>query len=480
MTWDSLEQQTYEERIDMMQERYSSDSVIERGYAIYDEWNNKKYNSRRIVNCVQTAVASSNAKKTPVSHATALSHLFALDLRIKERYDNIFKCIILYFSWHRETGALKTFKGMLKLPEGNDIRDVIEVELERLRQNIDDDKTDGTDKKNRGGKITEISGEEATAEKGEQQSKTTKEETLEEILDNEKSEEKEEKSTNIGEDKPIEDQAGESRAEAAEVHSREQVHNEAKKKTQENGEGFASVAEEEINQEKPYEQKTENNGFKNKNEPITDKKSENVVYNGAIDMPPDFEKRREDSAVNNVSFIDEVIMDNMIKGEKDIIGHNPLETVKREGEARIQVSDLLRGDKDNASDKDAHLYDKMVLNYKGEGLQNVPSTLQNESNTLKNESNAPQEKIQTVVNDKIDEARVQIKVEENLSEENVFRRSVNDKYNNKMIHLHKALMEEALREDLRIIDLGLDDPLRFIEESNIKEYQSKIALGKKH
>ena len=197
-------------------------------------------------------------------------------------------------------------------------------------------------------------------------------------------------------------------------------------------------------------------------------------------MPPDFEKRREDSAVNNVSFIDEVIMDNMIKGEKDIIGHNPLETVKREGEARIQVSDLLRGDKDNASDKDAHLYDKMVLNYKGEGLQNVPSTLQNESNTLKNESNAPQEKIQTVVNDKIDEARVQIKVEENLSEENVFRRSVNDKYNNKMIHLHKALMEEALREDLRIIDLGLDDPLRFIEESNIKEYQSKIALGKKH
>jgi hypothetical protein len=70
-----------------MQERYTSNGVIERGYAIYDEWNKNKYRSRKIVNCVRTAVASTNAKMTPTSHIEALSHLFALDLRIKERYD---------------------------------------------------------------------------------------------------------------------------------------------------------------------------------------------------------------------------------------------------------------------------------------------------------------------------------------------------------------------------------------------------------
>ena len=96
-----------------MQERYTSNGVIERGYAIYDEWNENKCKSRKIVNSVQMAVASFNAKRTPEHHVTALSHLFALELRIKERYDNIFKCIILYFSWRRETGALETLKGIV-------------------------------------------------------------------------------------------------------------------------------------------------------------------------------------------------------------------------------------------------------------------------------------------------------------------------------------------------------------------------------
>lgn len=452
-----------------MQEIYTSNGVIERGYAIYDEWNNKKYNSRKIVNSVQMTVASSNAKKTPDSHVTALSHLFALDLRIKERYDNIFKCIILYFSWRRETGALKTFKGMLKLPKGNDIRDIIEVELERLRQNIDDDKTEGTDKKNRGGKVNEKSSEAVTAEKGEQMSETAEEKTPEESLDNERNEEKEEKSKNIGAEKPIEDQADEIKADSAEEQSQAQAHNQEKTKAQEISEGLTSVDREEINQENLYEQKIENNGFENKNEPTIDKKVENVGYNGAIDIPPAFEERRGDSDVNNVSFIDEVIMDNMIKGEKDIIGHNPLEDVKQEGAERTQTSDALGSDKENASGKDAHLYDKMVLNYKGEGSQNVPNstvnesnTLKNELNTLKNELNAPQEKEQTVINNKSNDLRVQIQVEENLSEENAFRRSVNDQFTVKMINLHKSLMEKALRDEFIIPSekMGSEAPIR--------------------
>ena len=447
----------------MMQERYSSDSVIERGYAIYDEWNENKYKSRKIVNSVQMAVASSNAKRTPEHHVTALSHLFALDLRIKERYDNIFKCIILYFSWRRETGALKTLKSILKLPEGKDIRDIIEIELERLRQNIDGDKTEGTDKKNRGGKVNEFSGAEAEAavENGDQISETAEEKTPEESLEKEETAEQKETSENVGAEKPIEDQADESQAETAEERTREQAHFDAKEKAQTKSD---SSLFDKIKSEKNYEKTIANNGFENKNEPNTDKKTENVVNNNPIDISPFFEEGRGDNASSSISFIDEVMMDNMIKGENDVIGHNPLESVGKESAERSQPSDALGVNEKNEGGKDAHLYDKIVLKFKGESSQNESSTSQNDQNAVKEESssapnepnevkaesNAPQEKTQVVINNKSDEARTQIKVEENISEENKFRRSVNDKFTVQMINIHKSLMEDAFREEFII------------------------------
>ncbi len=454
-----------------MQERYTSNGVIERGYAIYDEWNENKYKSRKIVNSVQMAVASSNAKRTPEHHVTALSHLFALDLRIKERYDNIFKCIILYFSWRRETDALKTLKGILKLPEGKDIRDIIEIELKRLRQNIDGDKTDGTDKKNRGGKVNEFSGAEAEAavENGDQISETAEEKTPEESLEKEETAEQKETSENIGAEKPIEDQADESQAETAEERTREQAHFDAKAKAQTKSD---SSFFDKIKSEKNYEQNIANNGFENKNEPITDKKAENVGNNSHIDISPFFEEGRGDNASSSISFIDEVMMDNMIKGENDVIGHNPLESAGKESAERSQPSDALGVNEKNEGGKDAHLYDKIVLNFKGESSQNESSTSQNDQNAVKeepnepgavkDESNAPQEKTQVVINNKSDEARTQIKVEENISEENKFRRSVNDKFTVQMINIHKSLMEDAFREEFIIPSekMGSEAPVK--------------------
>ena len=453
-----------------MQERYTSNGVIERGYAIYDEWKKNKYRSRQIVNCVQTAVASTNAKMTPTSHIEALSHLFALDLRIKERYDNIFKCIILYFSWCRETGALKTLKGMLKLPEGKDIRDIIEIELERLRHNIDGDKTEGTDKKPRGGKVNEFSGAEAEAavENGDQISETAEEKTPEESLEKEETAEQKETSENIGAEKPIEDQAVESRVETAEEMMREQAHFDAKAKAQTKSD---SSVFDKIKSEKNYEETIANNGFENKNEPNTDKKAENVGNNNPIDISPFFEEGRGDNASSSVSFIDEVMMDNMIKGENDVIGHNPLESVGKESAERSQPSDALGVNEKNEGGKDAHLYDKIVLKFKGESSQNESSTSQNDQNAVKEEPNepgavkdesAPHEKTQVVINNKSDEARTQIKVEENLSEENKFRRSVNDKFTVQMINIHKSLMEDAFREEFIIPSekMGSEAPVK--------------------
>ena len=70
-------------------EKYTANGVIERGYQIYDEWKAKKYKSRKIVSSVSLAVSAMNAKNAIGARIEALSYLFALDLRIKERYKNI-------------------------------------------------------------------------------------------------------------------------------------------------------------------------------------------------------------------------------------------------------------------------------------------------------------------------------------------------------------------------------------------------------
>ena len=464
----------------MMQDRYTSNSVIERGYAIYDEWNHRKYHSRNIVHAVQTAVALTNAIRTTASYSEALSHLFALDLRIKERYDTLIKCMFRYFPWRRETAAFRRLKGMLKLPEGKDMRDVIEIELERLGRHTDEDGAEGTDRQSRGGKVHEFSGEEAAAETCEQPFETADEETLEESPDHEKGEEKEERRERVGAEKPIRDQVGTSQTGTAEVQSREPAHDREEAKAQEHREDFAFVSKEEIKEENFHEQNMANNGFESQTKPITDKTTDKVGYNSPIDVPPVFEEIHGDRASSSVSFIDEVIMDNMVKGENDVIGHNPLEKVKQEGGDRPLSPEVSGRDQPNKGEMDAHLYDKMVLNSKGEGVPNASGAPQHALHAPQNLSDAPQEQAQTVVHDQSGETRVQIKVEENLSEENLFRRSVNDQYNSKMIQLHKSLMEDALREDLLIIDLGLDEPLRLIEESSLNQDQAKIASGKKH
>lgn len=453
-----------------MQERYTSNGVIERGYAIYDEWNENKYKSRKIVNSVQMAVASSNAKKTPDSHVTALSHLFALDLRIKERYDNIFKCIILYFSWRRETGAFKRLKALLKLPDSYDIRTLIEIELIRIGQDIDEEKSEDADKKHRGGKVNENSGEEAALSQGEQQAESAAKDEIAEGRSTESREDKQEEASVQQNEEQAKDDSSVKKETAKEYLSVADDH-------REKGEGQAKGDQTEGKTENFFDTKKENNGSDKKSEPSIDKFRKDQGHNEATDAyVGGYEDTWQSSPQKTDSFIDEVIMDNMIKGESDIIGHNPLEDVKREDGGRTQMIDALGGDKNNEGGKDAHLYDKMVLNYKGENSQNAstvvptesnlpknePTVLKNESIALENESSIPRENTQVVINDKSGEARVQIKVEENLSEENMFRRSVNDQFNEKMINLHKSLMEEALRKEFIIPSekMGSEAPVR--------------------
>ena len=398
----------------MQEERYTGNAVIARGYAIYDEWKNKKYSSRRIVNSVQTAVASASAKKAPRLIVEALALLFALDLRIKERYDNLLKCLIFYFAWRRESDALKRFKGILSLPEGKDMREIIEIELERLRMILDTDKDDPTDKKARGGRVSEFPGYELGDTARDQISETALNENANGGIDKEKDEEEAEEAEIV---EGSEETKNKVIRENAEINL-EIV--ETKKKKIDNAPIGEMV---EIAQDLVYEYKTENNGFDEKPKPSQDKNLNSNGFEGAINTPPYFEETVKTATDEAPDFIDEVIMDNMIKGETDIIAHNPLEDTKRDvAFNQSNIANTAQTDKNGEESKDAHLYDKMVLESKGGG----------------------------VVTPQREETRFQIRVEESISEENQFRRDINLQFNRQMILVHKAFMENALREEFKI------------------------------
>ena len=119
------------------EKEYTSDSVIERGYKIYDEWISFGFSSKKIVAFVDRAVAFAQAEGSPFSYVQALSYLFALDMRIKEKYNKFWKCLLFYFSWRREANALRRYKNTLHIAESADFRMAIEVEIQRLREKLE-------------------------------------------------------------------------------------------------------------------------------------------------------------------------------------------------------------------------------------------------------------------------------------------------------------------------------------------------------
>jgi hypothetical protein len=136
-----------------IKEKYTANSVIDSGYKIYDKWKNKKYSSRKIVRSVYLAASLANADKTKEAREDALSHLFALDLRIKERYKAMLRLIIFFFAYRRETKALKWLKEQLNLSAySGDVRSLIEIELERIRKILENEELDGKDNRKKGGK----------------------------------------------------------------------------------------------------------------------------------------------------------------------------------------------------------------------------------------------------------------------------------------------------------------------------------------
>ena len=374
--------------IDLSRNEFTGDAVIDRGYTIYDEWGEKSLSSRKIVARVESAVSAMKQKRTKAASIYALACLFALDMRIKEKYGNIFRCLLSYFSWRRETRALNMLKGALDIPaDVSDVRTAIEIQLAMLRERIDMQESDEDDDETHGGKRNAKTEErsEATQEKQEDQVTEDADEKISDA-ENAKDEASEEKTEEIAVKAPDENQIVEieEKVEAVETV------------TQEN-EVSTDQEKELTNTQTQNEYKEEINVFEEISETITDKTDKNKAYDAVTnDLPPQ-ELDGEERGADKLSFIDEAIIDNMIKGEADYVRHNPLDDVRNSG---VTDAEAIGNDLVNNADKDAHLYDEMVLgdnDLGGQQMENVSNSEGMKEQTTSQDPNATksQEQVQS-------------------------------------------------------------------------------------
>lgn len=442
-------------------EKYNGNAVLVRGYEIYDEWKSNKLNSRKLVAHVERAVALMHANGNRRAHIEALSYLFALDMRIKERYGTILRCLFLYFSWRREVRTLKWLSGELHISHNmTDIRAVIELELQKIREGFNGDELDGEDDEARGGKQNgkvdeEIANNNARqdelAEHAPEQAADTKEiqeaahEEANDPSDNTPTEENVVETEDFGEPK-----------ESIEV-------------MQEDAENAKSDGKEKVQESKQDQIKEENNEPETNSEPITDKAKETKAYNDAVDSPPLYEEVTvNDKKEEKLSFIDEVIIDNMVKGKEDFVTHNPLEDLKPERDAHQAIETKTQQDE---KIKDSNLKDDLSQTDKGS---------EQSDKQVKNDEKASESVSKG--NNNPEDARVQIQIDMTAGAENEMIGNLNDSLTEEMAQYLKAAMEIEAREQLKIAseEFGIDAPVEIVGKTDLAELQQTHAAPDRH
>ena len=450
---------------------YTADRVMERGYEIHDEWIRNGYSSRKIVSIAERATASVQAKRTSAACTEALACLFALDIRIKEKYNSLLRCFFSYFSWRRETRAFKHLKEAFNIPNSlEDIRAAIEVELQGLRERIEAEAADDDGDTTRGGKRNGKSEEEIAVsdEKGQEQApdegaeQTDRAEESRETAE-EKAEEKIEQSPA---EKQVKDGGKQQRSE---------------KMSSEKGEPAQAEEKEQIAQENQSESREENKSLDEKSKLNIDKPQDARSYNESIDSPPIYEETAPPKATDTTSFVDEVIMDNMIKGKEDIVAHNPLTEAKQDREVKPTVDLAARQNEEGkVTDKDAYLYDKMVATDKSSNAQKNEKISTVKTEQIKEV--APKDEEIDEIKQDFESVRVPLQVDITLSQENEMRRDIN---NNMSAEAIKAIYESqanAMREQLNIAsaELGIDAPVEIIGRPDaVKNEQPTVAPNRK-
>ena len=443
----------------MINDQYTADTVLSRGYTIYDEWNAKRSASRKIVACVELAAANAKQNKGIAASMEALACLFALDIRIKEKYKTILQCILSYFSWRRETRAFRLLKGAFYIPDSNeDIRAAIEIELQRLREKLEKADADDEDDTVRGGKRNGKSEEDLAAaeEKAQDQATNEKNEDASEIEEKKESAEEkiEENPDPIQKEEQIEEIKAEQNAEEAPSEDAQ-----------------ISVQEDKEQAKEVQEIKEENNSSVEKSESSTDKSKETKTYNDVIDSPPLYEQSLDDESWRDTkSFVDEVIIDNIIKGKEDAARQNPLEEAKQVRDVNRAENAITQNREENKStDKNAYLYDKMVTSDKGAAkIAEMKSTQIGASAQSSNTA----EKVQGA-----EDLRVPLQVDITLDQENEMRREISSSLSAEAIQAIYESQASAMREQLTIAsaELGMDAPVEIVGRPETAPPEQSVA-----
>ena len=442
-------------------ERYTANNVIDRGYEIYDEWNSNGFSSQKIVSYAESAVSNSQTKRTPAACAEALSCLFALDMRIKEKYSTFFGCLLSYLPWRRETKALALLRSVFKFSSGeNDIRTAIEIELKQLREKIEAGEFDDEDNNTGGGKRNGKADEEALAaeEKGKEQGA---EEKGEEAADAEEAkeettEEAEEKTEDISKQTPEEEPTKDNleKQENAEL-------------PQEEAEKAAQDGKEQQKTEEKSEPKKENNGPDTKSEPSKDTPKEDAPYNDAVYPPLFYEAAQGNNPTDEkTSVIDEVILDNIAKGNGDSVADDASEKVSADKETNRLADATQRGAEESKStEKNADLYDKTLKNEKDTTAQNTDKA-ETEKAEVKQDQTQKSENAETANKEK-ENVRVPIQVDINAKYENEMRIELSMDMSSEVVEAIMQAQADYMREQLDIIgaDLGMDAPVQIAQKA---------------
>ena len=467
-----------------------TDNAIKRGYEIYDEWLDKRYDSRKIVASAEGAAKLFKKRKRMVAFIDALGYLFALDMRIRETYNTIWRCLFLYFSWRRETRALGSLKRELNIPlNETDIRNAIAVMIEKLAEKLENGWDDEGDDETHGGKRNGKAEEEVASEEKETE-EATEENSKEEELDDQ---EEKEKDSEEKEETPVEEGAQEEAKEKA-VENKEAVDAQ-----QEEAEMMVTDEKEELAQEKDENRKEENNVSDDESEVSTDKKEEAKAYNDAVDSPPLYEETVRERSAEKRSFIDEMILDNMVKGDKSIIGYQRIDEAERNKEAASHQDTVAsQNEKNKSIVKDAYLYDKMIATDKGEAQQlgKAESTkLTEKAPEIKTEQ--PKEPIQknedtAAIQQEREEVRVPLQVDINERQENEMRVELSLGMTSDVIEVIKATQSEfmraqldiaeaeAMRAKLNIAEFSVDSPVEISEKLESGQIsQPSVGLNRK-
>jgi len=442
-------------------EKYSGNAIIARGYEILDGWNDEKLSSSKIVEHVERAVAEFRAKETREAHLEALSYLFALDTRIKERYNSIWRCLFSYFSWRRELRTLERLCRELHIPSGTpDLLGAIELKLARINEELVGEGLEEDEDGARGGRQSGMDETEAASETVEAE-QISEENTEEAAGLEENAEETAAKEVTETEGTPAEETAeqteeiGEPREKNTEVTAKDAAESAEPEETQE------------ARQEEQKQSKEENNGPEEPSEPIEDTNKEVRVEEGSIDvLPLDAELVIKEKKAEKLSFIDEVIIDNMVKGKEDFVSHNPLEDVRNE--RLSQKAAELDGVRERIFD-DLSPGGELPLTDSAERTDS-----QTKGETAREGQKQPLQKLE------IGE-REQLQVDMTADLENEMAGEINNNLTEEMVQYLKAAMEIEAKEQMRIASegLGIEAPVEVIGQIDIAELEKSHTAPNK-